>query len=73
MLPTVQSAQLRMPLVFFVLVAVYLCLLARLLIAELEVVAWGVGRACFLLCFFFLSDGGGEATVWEKLVIRRAE
>lgn len=33
----------------------------------------GCGKGLFSVVFFFLSDGGGEATVWEKLVIRRAE
>lgn len=34
----------------------------------------GCGKGLFsVVCFFFLSDGGGEATVWETLVIRRAE
>lgn len=42
-----------MTLVFFILVPVYLCLLACLFIAEFEVAAWDVGWACCCFWVFF--------------------
>lgn len=45
----------------------YLCLLACLFIAELEVAAWDEGRACWVALFFFFKVAVEVKLPWERL------